>query len=223
MKNIVITGVSRGIGYELANALAENNSVLGLTSSNLSSPQIANLKIEQINFLGDDLRNNFSEIIKSHFSKVDILINNAGFLINKPFQKITRAEIEKIYAVNVFGAFEMIQAIVPFMNPNSHIINIGSMGGFQGSSKFAGLNAYSSSKAAIANLTECLAEELKEIPIQVNCLALGAVQTEMLQEAFPGYQAPLSAKEMANFIANFALTGNQFFNGKILPVSKTTP
>ena len=97
------------------------------------------------------------------------------------------------------------------------------MGGFQGSTKFAGLSAYSSSKSALSGLTECLAEELKDRNIAVNCLALGAVQTEMLGKAFPGYKAPLSAAKMAEFICEFALTGQLFFNGKIIPVSSTTP
>jgi NAD(P)-dependent dehydrogenase (short-subunit alcohol dehydrogenase family) len=97
------------------------------------------------------------------------------------------------------------------------------MGGVQGSAKFAGLSAYSSSKAALCTLTECLAEELKLENISVNCLALGAVQTEMLSKAFPGYRAPLSASEMAEFIVQFARSGHYYFNGKILPVSSTTP
>ena len=97
------------------------------------------------------------------------------------------------------------------------------MGGFQGSAKFAGLSAYSSSKAAVVGLTECLAEELKDKDIFVNCLAIGAVQTEMLSEAFPGYEAPVSPKQMAEYIFDFAIKGSQFYNGKILPVSSSTP
>jgi NAD(P)-dependent dehydrogenase (short-subunit alcohol dehydrogenase family) len=97
------------------------------------------------------------------------------------------------------------------------------MGGFQGSAKFKGLSAYSSSKSALAGLTECLAEELKEKNIAVNCLAIGAVQTEMLNKAFPGYQAPLKANEMAAFISEFAVNGHKYFNGKIIPVSSSTP
>jgi 3-oxoacyl-[acyl-carrier protein] reductase len=97
------------------------------------------------------------------------------------------------------------------------------MGGIQGSSKFPGLAAYSSSKGALITLTEMLAEEYKESNISFNALALGAVQTEMLAEAFPGYQASTTAREMARFIADFALNGHQFFNGKVLPVAHSTP
>jgi NAD(P)-dependent dehydrogenase (short-subunit alcohol dehydrogenase family) len=97
------------------------------------------------------------------------------------------------------------------------------MGGFQGSAKYKGLSYYSASKAAIACLTECLAKEFSEYGIRVNCLALGAVQTEMLDEAFPGYKAPVNAKQMAEFVSGFALNGHKFFNGKILPVAIGNP
>lgn len=97
------------------------------------------------------------------------------------------------------------------------------MGAFQGSAKFAGLSAYSASKAALHTLTECLALELADRQIKVNCLALGSAQTEMLEQAFPGYQSPVMAFEMGKYIADFALTGHRFFNGKILPVAVTTP
>ena len=97
------------------------------------------------------------------------------------------------------------------------------MGGFQGSAKYSGLSYYSASKAALACLTECLANEFTGFGISVNCLALGSVQTEMLNEAFPGYKAPVDAKQMAEYISGFALTGHKFFNGKILPVAIGNP
>ena len=97
------------------------------------------------------------------------------------------------------------------------------MGGIQGSSKFGGLAAYSSAKGAVITLSELLAEEYKEDQIAFNVLAIGAVQTEMLAEAFPEYKAPLSAQEMADYIYDFSLTGNKFYNGKVLQVSSSTP
>ena len=97
------------------------------------------------------------------------------------------------------------------------------MGGFQGSSKYRGLSYYSAAKAALSCLSECLAEEFREDGIIVNCLALGSVQTEMLEEAFPGYKAPVSAREMAELIADFAVKGSRFFNGKIIPVAFSNP
>lgn len=154
---------------------------------------------------------------------VDILINNAGQLVNKPFMKTRAADLEQMLSVNVVSHFKLIQSLVPFMPKGGHIVNIGSMGGYPGSVKFPGLSAYSASKAALAVLTECLAVELAEYGIRVNCLALGSVQTEMLEEAFPGYQSPVMAFEMGSYVADFALNGGRFFNGKIIPVALTTP
>jgi NAD(P)-dependent dehydrogenase (short-subunit alcohol dehydrogenase family) len=156
---------------------------------------------------------------------VDVLLNNAGMLLNKPFRELTANDWERTFATNVFGVVELVRMLLPYLEKSkyAHIVNIGSMGGFQGSSKFPGLAAYSASKAAVANLTECLAEELKPQNIAVNCLAFGAVQTEMLEAAFPGYRAPLSSIEMAEWVAWFCVNGHRFFNGKILPVSITTP
>lgn len=227
MKNIVITGASRGIGAELAAILSKENKVLLLARNrdglnNLKNKFPSQL-VETFDLAEPNLKSNLSSIIKSHFSEVDILINNAGTLVNKPVLEITRAEMERTFAVNVFGLMEVCQALIPFMKSDSHIVNIGSMGGFQGSVKFSGLSVYSSSKSAVAGFTECLAEELKFQRISVNCLALGSAQTEMLAEAFPGFEAPVSAKQMAHFIADFSLNGNQWINGKTIPVSLSTP
>ena len=164
-----------------------------------------------------------TDFISSEWETVDVLINNAGKLVYKPFTEITSDEFESAYRVNVFGVVETIKLMLPFMSKEGHIVNISSMGGIQGSVKFAGLSAYSSSKGALITLTELLAEEYKETGPSFNVLAIGAVQTEMLEEAFPGYEAPLSALEMAEYIYDFALTGNKFYNGKILQVSSSTP
>jgi len=226
MKNVIITGTSRGIGFELAQLFAKNNhNVLALSRN---SEPLNNLNIQNITSLSVDLSNESDlkkviDFIASHWKKVDILINNAGKLINKPFENLTSTDFLEVYKINVFAVAELTRQIIPFLSKGSHVVTISSIGGVQGSIKFPGLAAYSSSKGAVLTLTELLAEEYKEQQISFNALALGAVQTEMLEEAFPGYKAPVSAKEMASYMYNFALTGNQFFNGKIIQVSSTTP
>jgi NAD(P)-dependent dehydrogenase (short-subunit alcohol dehydrogenase family) len=132
-------------------------------------------------------------------------------------------EARMIMETNFFGPASLIRVVKPLMPSGSHIVNISSMGGYQGSSKYRGLSYYSASKAALACLTECLATEFTGLGISVNCLALGSVQTEMINEAFPGYKAPVDAKQMAEYISGFALTGHKFFNGKILPVAVSNP
>ncbi|MBL7887475.1 MAG: SDR family NAD(P)-dependent oxidoreductase [Flavobacterium sp.] len=225
MKNIIITGTSRGIGYELALQFANSgHQVLAVSRKTpqelIENPNITCLSVDISNF--DELHQ-VENFISQTWKKVDILIHNAGSLLHKPFTQITASEFQNIYKVNVFAVAELTKICIPFMAKGSHVVSISSMGGIQGSLKFAGLSAYSSSKGALITLSELLAEEYKEQGIAFNVLALGAVQTEMLQEAFPGYEAPISAAAMADYIYNFALTGNQFYNGKILQVSSTTP
>jgi NAD(P)-dependent dehydrogenase (short-subunit alcohol dehydrogenase family) len=157
------------------------------------------------------------------FKEVNILINMAGFLIPQRFMDIGQKDARKMMEINFFGPASAIRLLKPLMPAGSHIVNISSMGGFQGSSKYPGLSYYSASKAAIACLSECLAVEFAESGIRVNCLALGAVQTEMFAEAFPGYKAPVNATEMAGFVSYFAVNGQKFFNGKIIPVAVNNP
>lgn len=226
MKNIIITGTSRGIGYELAQLFAENgHQVLALSRNDTPC---YDLNIDNLTSLSCDLSNQEQiqeavKFVKENWSQVDILINNSGLLINKPFEELSAKDFMDVYNVNVFGVVALTQAIVTFMKKDGHVVNISSMGGIQGSMKFPGLSAYSSAKGAVITLTEILAEEYKETGPSFNVLALGAVQTEMLKEAFPGYKAPLTAKEMATYLMDFALTGNKFYNGKIMQVSSSTP
>ncbi|MDP3444160.1 MAG: SDR family oxidoreductase [Ignavibacteria bacterium] len=229
--DIIITGCSKGIGFELLKLSASdpNNRIIAI-SRDISSIEdfIHKSKATQITALAIDLTADGFEkeivrVINTLNFRPNILINNAGSLINKSFENLTSDDFDHMFNVNIKAPFLLIQHLLPYFSSNSHIVNIGSMGGFQGSAKFAGLSLYSASKAALANFTECLAEELKHKKIAVNCLALGAAQTEMLQEAFPGYIAPISASSMANYIHQFAMTGHEFYNGKVLPVSLSTP
>lgn len=226
MKNIIITGTSRGIGFELAQLFSKNNyNVLALSRN---TAPLNSLKLKNITSLSVDLSNKkdlhkVTHFVANNWKSVDILINNAGKLINKPFDELSSKDFLEVYKVNVFAVAELTKQLLPYLNKGSHVINISSIGGVQGSIKFPGLAAYSSSKGALLTLTELLAEEYKDKAISFNALALGAVQTEMLAEVFPGYKAPVSANEMAQYIYNFALTGNKFYNGKILQVSSTTP
>lgn len=227
-KTIVVVGASRGIGNALVQLLASNpdHKVIAL-SRDLEKMKTAFHGMTNVVPMAFDLSSNVraqAEGIFWNLDKIDVLINNAGMLVNKPFTDLSHADISSCYQVNVVGVMETVQAAVSKMNPNgSHIVNISSMGGFQGSVKFAGLSAYSTSKAALCSFTELFSEEYKDSTIKMNCLCLGAAQTEMLEEAFPGYEAPVSAEKMAEYIAEFALNGNQWFNGKILPVSLSTP
>ncbi|WP_396178007.1 SDR family NAD(P)-dependent oxidoreductase [Flavobacterium sp.] len=225
MKNVIITGTSRGIGNELALKFAnEGHQVLAISRKICS----VLAKHENVTCLSVDLSDaeelkNIEQFLTSTWKQVDIVIHNAGAILLKPFTETSVADFRKIYEVNVFGVVALTQIALPYLKSGSHVVTISSMGGIQGSMKFAGLSAYSSSKGAVITLAELLSEEYKMQGISFNVLALGSVQTEMLAEAFPGYQAPLSAGQMAEYIMDFSIKGNQFFNGKVLQVSSSTP
>lgn len=225
-KNIIITGTSRGMGFELVHLFANQGyNVLALSRN---AQPVNNLSFDNITSIAFDLcdKNDYKKVndfINTEWEHVDILINNAGMLLNKPFAETSFEDFENVYKTNVFGVSEMTRVVLPYMKSNGHVVTISSMGGIQGSVKFPGLSAYSSSKGAVITLTELLAEEYKETGPQFNVLALGAVQTEMLKEAFPDYQAPTTAIEMATYIHDFALKGNKYYNGKVLQVSNSTP
>lgn len=226
MAYVIITGSSRGIGFELARLFAdEGHTVLALSRNDRPISELEHSNITSFPF---DLSkpSDFEKLavfLNENWGQVDILINNAGRLLNKPFMETSLAEFEEVYKVNVFGVAKITQIVLPKMPKKGHVVTISSMGGVQGSLKFPGLSAYSSSKGAVVTLTELWAEEFKETGPAFNVLALGAVQTEMLEEAFPGYEAPITALEMAAYIKNFALTGQCYYNGKLLQVSNTTP
>lgn len=226
---ILITGASSGIGYATALALAAQKHYVIAIARN--QKKLDSLKAQNPKYIQsvtvDINENNYGLVLRARLMEkgLDIVINNAGLLIKKPFMKLTREDFFDVYNTNVFSMAALIQVSVPYLqkSKHAHIVNITSMGGVQGSSKFAGLSAYSSSKGAVSILTECLAEELKEKNISVNALAMGAVETPMLNKAFPGYKAPVTSETTAAFIAWFAVNGRQHFNGKTLPVSMSTP
>lgn len=233
--NIIITGASSGVGFEavIELILSGEHKVIALARSQDKLERLAEIAAGlnpdcvlypiAFDIVHDDYTDLQQFIISNFDSRIDVLINNAGVLINKPFTELKETDFVEMLQSNFIGHVRIIQSLYQFMPADSHIVNIGSMGGFQGSAKFPGLSAYSASKAALHTLTECLAQEFTEQGIKVNCLALGSAQTEMLEKAFPGYQSPVMAFEMGKYIADFALTGHKFFNGKVLPVATSTP
>ena len=224
MKNIIITGTSSGIGLELVKIYSKSGyKVISLSRSDLPAKGLVG--VEHMNF---DISKkgslvNLVNLIKNKYKKIDILINNAGKLINKSFKDLSKDDLYDIYDVNVFGVISLIQCLLPFFKKDSHVVNISSIGGISGSSKFPGLTAYSSSKGALNILTEVLAEEFKESGPKFNSLSLGSVNTPMLNKAFPGYKAQVDPNQMASFIFDFANNSSKVFNGKVIPVSSSNP
>lgn len=227
-KRIIITGCSRGIGYELVRILASQGHGVLAVSRNVEELQKLHKQYPHVHPLQAEITETkgiamIESCVRDNWGSIDILIHNAGTLIHRPFEETSLDDFVKVYQVNVFALAELSRKMISYLSKGSHVVAISSMGGIQGSMKFAGLSAYSSSKGAVITLMELLAEEFKDRGISFNTLALGAVQTEMLKEAFPDYKANINADEMADYIADFSLKGNKMYNGKVLQVSNSTP
>ena len=224
IKTILVTGASNGIGFEIAKSAAFlGHKVIAISRNINSLESLKAIECYSVDITNDNIIESFIKKLVLKNIKLDILINNAGVLINKIFEETSTENFKDIYNVNVFGVASLIRNCIPIMNKNGHVVNISSMGGVQGSSKFPGLSAYSSSKGALITLTELLAEEYSKTGPSFNVLALGAVQTEMLEKAFPGYKTSVSAKRMASYILDFSISGHDLYNGKLIPVSLSTP
>ncbi len=233
--NALITGASKGIGFEVALALSQSNPenllLISRSKDGLEKLKEQIYKISPLTnviLIPSDLKmlvQDTAWLAKLSFGHLDVLVNNAGTLVNSPFEETDLNTAKEIFEVNFHAPAQLVRLMLPWLKNSlsAHVVNIGSMGGFQGSSKYRGLSYYSASKAALAALTECLAVEFSDTSIKSNCLALGAVQTEMLSKAFPGFRAPMDAKKMGEFIAQFARQGHQVFNGQVLPVRLSNP
>lgn len=228
-KTAVVTGASRGIGFQISTALAEReHRVIAVARSEEELTNLADQYPDLIRAFPADLSRDsdirkLEKEVSESYRALDILINNAGVLINKPFEELDKDDWQKMININLLTAVDLTKNLLPYFSEGSHIINISSMGGFQGSDKFPGLSAYSVAKGALSILSECLSVELADRSISSNALCLGAVQTEMFEQAFPGFEAPITAKEMGTYIADFALSGSKFYNGKVLPVALSNP
>ncbi|MCB0817928.1 MAG: SDR family oxidoreductase [Flavobacteriales bacterium] len=230
---IVVTGASRGVGREVVRCLVADHGCPVLAVSRASAP-LEELKAELKDAPGilEPLVCDISTdagvgrvVEQVAMRRLAGLLNNAGVLVKRDMGAWASEDAALAFHVNATVPLLLSQALADRLagDPPGHVVNIGSMGGFQGSAKFPGLAAYSASKAALACLTECLAEEWKDKQVRVNCLAIGAVDTDMLRQAFPGYRAPVDAAAMGAYVARFLLEGHGLYNGKVLPVSVSTP
>ncbi|WP_069133495.1 SDR family NAD(P)-dependent oxidoreductase [Rhodohalobacter halophilus] len=228
-KHIIITGASKGIGFETAKRLAQSGhrvTAIARSKDALLSLQKINpdlISVLRLDITSENAVSEISDHLKERQFRIDGFIHNAGVLINKPLSEQSRNDWQKQFEVNLMAPALLTAGLKPFFNERAHVLTISSMGGFQGSSKFPGLSAYSATKGGLAILTESMAAELSTLHIACNCLCLGAVQTEMLEQAFPGVEAPVSSDEMGEYVANFILTGHKFYNGQILPVTLGDP
>jgi 3-oxoacyl-[acyl-carrier protein] reductase len=221
---VVITGAGKGIGYELAKSFLADPSFLVIGISRNTS-QLELLNNPKLSIIKGDLLHHYPSIItgiKQQTKEITHLINNAAQVHNAVIEETSDQHLNEVMQTNFHAPYKLIRDLSGLFVSGSHIINISSMSGFQGSKKFKGLSLYSASKAALASLAECVAEEWAERKVCCNCLALGSVDTDMIRISIPGLKPTVTAQQMAKYIYDFALNGHQYYNGRVLPVSLTT-
>ena len=223
-KAYLITGAGRGVGYETVKYLLDQQPDIILYAVSRNTQALEQIKKPRLHIIQADITTELDKIVRViEHQPLQGILNNAGIIIKKDFRELTAADFDALYRTNVYAPFAIITALRNNLVPASHIVNIGSMGGTENTAKFPGMIFYSSSKAALQCLSQCLAVELKEKGVVVNCLSMGAVDTEMVRVAFPGFNPPIAAGQMAEFFAWFLLNGHRFFSGQILPLALTSP
>lgn len=185
VKNILVTGASRGIGKKIASELKSEGYNVFLTSKNSDLLKKVSIEINADGFIACDLSNsvdleNLAEFINEN--SIDILINNAGEYIYGNIESMTYQQISKIFATNLLAPAYLCSSVVGLMKAKKwgRIINIGSISGIMGEA-YASL--YSGSKSGLIGLTKALALELAQYNITVNTINPGWVQTELGQKS----------------------------------------
>ena len=187
-KIAIVTGGTRGIGYETVKLFAKNNAKVILFGSKKESVDnaIESLKKENIEVIGyypnlndyNKVENVINEIYEK-YGRIDILVNNAGISANKIIDETSYEDFEKIIDLNVNAMFCVTKAVVPFMKKQKSgvILNTSSMVSIYGQPSGIG---YPTSKFAVNGFTKSLARELASFNIRVNAVAPGVTNTDMV-------------------------------------------
>lgn len=202
-KKVLVTGAGTGIGRGLASAFAEAGAdlVVHYSHSSEGAEQVVRearnkgVRAEMIQADFEDVKavQSLGRHAISFLGGLDVLVNNAGITMNKPFGEVTPEQFDTLFSVNIKGMFFLTQAVSPTLIEQRHgvIINMSSVHAFQGLREHS---VYASTKGAINSFTRQLAIELAPHGIRVNAVAAGAIEVENHQKFIPGYRRGSSAK-----------------------------
>jgi NAD(P)-dependent dehydrogenase (short-subunit alcohol dehydrogenase family) len=180
----MITGAARGIGAQIAEAaLADGNAVIAAGRETKSivarygdNPAVLAVKLDVTD---EGQARAAVEMAMSHFGRIDVLINNAGFGLLGAVEESNDADVRRMYDTNVFGLLNVTRAVLPKMRAqrSGHVINVSSIGGYRGG---AGFGVYCSTKFAVEGLTEALHAELAPLGIHATVIEPGYFRTDFL-------------------------------------------
>ncbi|WP_421662075.1 glucose 1-dehydrogenase [Lysinibacillus telephonicus] len=187
-KVVLITGGSRGQGAAHARAFVEEGAKVAITDVLVEDGQALAAELgDNATFLKHDVTSELQwtrivEQTEEIYGPINVLVNNAGIVISKPFEELSEAEYRKVIDINQVGVFLGMKAVVPSLKKsgNGVIINISSINGLRGS---AGTLAYDASKFAVRGMTKSAAIELAPYGIRVNSIHPGVILTTMVSQS----------------------------------------
>jgi NAD(P)-dependent dehydrogenase (short-subunit alcohol dehydrogenase family) len=222
----IVTGASSGIGRATAEMLAARGArVVVFARSAERLRELAARHEERMLAVAGDVADAKSveklfARCEARFGACDLLVNNAGMIDPKPLVATSPRDWDRMFAVNVRGAYLATRRALPSMLAKraGTIVNVASISGVIGPEKFPGWVSYCASKGAMISMTEALAVEVKEQGVRVNCVSPGSVDTKMWDEASGGAPANMTAEEVAEVILFLASDASRPMNGQNVDV-----
>jgi len=220
-KVAVVTGTSSGIGYETSLTLARNGFLTYATMRNLNKSgnmkSVADkeklpLKIVQLDVTDDGSVKNAMQSIIAEASRIDVLVNNAGYSLSGAFEDVAMEELKAQYETNLFGVTRVTQAALPIMRKQKSgiIVNISSGAGRFG---YPGGSAYVSTKFAIEGLSESMAYELEPFGIRVVLVEPGVIKTNFVNSIVAAKKSQDPNSPYAQFMQNVATSFQHMLEG----------
>ncbi|GAB3820832.1 SDR family NAD(P)-dependent oxidoreductase [Pontibacter rugosus] len=235
-KVAIVTGGASGLGYAIAEKFVNNNFRTIIVGRNEDKLKEAKANFGELcTYMVCDL-SDLQQIpglvsnIAAEFGTIDVLVNNAGINMKKPFVEVTDEEFQRIILTNVTAVFALSREVVKVMQPNKKgsIINISSMASQYGIPKVI---AYTASKSAIEGMTRAMAVDLSPEGIRVNCVAPGFIATDMSAKALNNdperknkvlSRTPMGhlgePADVAEAVYYYATEGAKYVTGTVLPV-----
>jgi len=224
MKTVLITGISKGIGLALARKfLAEGFSVFGTIYNGEVPEKNSGLSVFKLDLSSSESIERCSKEIIATGKRIDVLVNNAGVLLDEDDTSVIVEKLRKTLEVNLIGTIDFTERIIPLINPGGHIVSVSSTAGSLELAGHASAShfprhypSYKISKTALNMYTRTLAIRLKPEKITVSSVHPGWVKTDI-----GGKEADMTTEEAAKGIYNTAVshpeTGQFWFKGEKMP------